>query len=56
MPGVMAKIVKALTSNDIMIYECTDSYTSISCLVNSNEENNAINALHKEFELGSNNV
>ncbi len=53
MPGVMAKIVKALSSEDIMIYECTDSYTTISCLVNSLDENKAINALHKEFELGN---
>ena len=51
-PGVMAKIVKALSSKEIMIYECTDSYTTISCLVKSKEENRAITALHKEFELG----
>jgi len=53
MPGVMAKIVKALSSKDIMIYECTDSFTTISCLVNSLDENKAINVLHKEFELGN---
>ena len=53
MPGIMAKIVKALSSKDIMIYECTDSYTTISCLVKSIEEIKAITALHKEFKLGS---
>lgn len=53
MPGVMAKIVKALSSKDIMIYECTDSYTTISCLVKSVDEIEAITALHKEFELGN---
>ena len=53
MPGVMAKIVKALSSKDIMIYECTDSYTTISCLVKSVDEIEAIIALHKEFELGN---
>ena len=52
MPGVMAKIVKALSSKDIMIYECTDSYTTISCLVRDQDENLAIEILHKEFELG----
>ena len=53
MPGVMAKIVKALSSNNITIYECTDSYTTISCLVKSIYEKDAIIALHKEFELGN---
>ena len=53
MPGVMAKIVKALSSKDIMIYECTDSYMTISCLVKSVDEIKAITALHKEFELGN---
>ena len=52
MPGVMAKIVKALGSKNIMIYECTDSYTTISCLIKRVDENEAIIALHKEFELG----
>ena len=52
MPGVMAKIVNALSSNNITIYECTDSYTTISCLVKKQDENRAITALHKEFELG----
>lgn len=53
MPGVMAKILKALSSKNIMIYECTDSYTTISCLVKSIYEKDAITALHKEFELGN---
>ena len=53
MPGVIGKIVKALSSKDIMIYECTDSYTTISCLVKSIDEIMAITALHKEFKLGS---
>ena len=52
MPGVMAKIVNALSSNNITIYECTDSYTTISCLVKKQDEKKAITALHKEFELG----
>ncbi len=52
MPGVMAKIVNALSSNKITIYECTDSYTTISCLIKKQDENKALVALHKEFELG----
>ena len=52
MPGVMAKIVNALNFNNIMIYECSDSYTTISCLVKSLDEIKAITTLHKEFELG----
>jgi len=56
MPGVMSKIVKALTDRDITIYKCTDSYTTISCLVKSVDEKKAISALHEEFELGEKNV
>ena len=52
MPGVMAKIIKALSANNILIHECTDSYTTISCLINKQDEKKAIAALHKEFELG----
>ena len=53
MPGVMAKIVKALSSKNIIIYECTDSYTTISCLIKKQDERKALEALHIEFELGS---
>lgn len=53
MPGVMAKILKALSSKDIMIYKCTDSYTTISCLIESIDEIKAVTALHKEFKLGN---
>ena len=53
LPGVISKIVKALNTKDITIYECTDSYTTISCLVKSIDENKAITSLHKEFELGN---
>lgn len=52
LPGVMAKIVDALTSHNIPIIECTDSYTTISCLVDEKYETNALNALHNEFDLG----
>jgi aspartate kinase len=50
-PGVMAKIVEALTSQKIEILECTDSRTTISCLIKSEEGSKAIKALHEIFEL-----
>ena len=51
MPGIMAKIVTALTSQNIEILECTDSRTTISCLIKSEKKNKAITALHDIFEL-----
>lgn len=50
-PGIMAKIVTALTSQNIEILECTDSRTTISCLIKSEKKNKAITALHDIFEL-----
>ncbi|MBO8167716.1 MAG: aspartate kinase [Thermoanaerobacteraceae bacterium] len=50
-PGVMAKIVSALVSNDIEILQSSDSYTSIWCLVDRDDLKKAIQALHKQFNL-----
>ncbi|NLJ83704.1 MAG: aspartate kinase [Halanaerobiaceae bacterium] len=50
-PGVMAKIVEALNIKRIKIYQTTDSHTTISCLVQREQEKDALNALHKIFEL-----
>jgi len=52
LPGIMAKIVEILTKNQIMIHGCTDSHTTISCLVDKELESKAVNALHTGFELG----
>jgi aspartate kinase len=52
MPGIMAKIVEILHINEISIYECTDSHTTISCLVKKEDEIKAVKALHDGFELG----
>lgn len=52
-PGVMAKMVEALKENKIEILQTSDSHTTISCLINSEYTNIAVNALHKKFELGS---
>jgi aspartate kinase len=50
-PGIMAKIVEALHSQNITILECSDSRTSISCLIDSKDEIKAIGALHTIFGL-----
>jgi aspartate kinase len=50
-PGVMARIVEALNSDNIFIYQTTDSHTTISCLLKKNDEKLALNVLHKAFNL-----
>lgn len=52
-PGIMAKIVSTLHSSNIEIKECTDSRTSISCLIDLKDEKKAVSALHEKFELGT---
>ncbi|MEG0772327.1 aspartate kinase [Clostridium sp.] len=51
-PGVMAKILKALTREKIEVLQTADSHMTIWCLVESKHTDKAINALHKEFNLG----
>ncbi|WP_027339216.1 aspartate kinase [Halonatronum saccharophilum] len=51
-PGVMAQVVEALASEEISIYQTTDSHTTISCLVEAKDENKGLCALHDYFELG----
>lgn len=48
-PGIMAKLVTTLTKANIAIFECTDSHTTISCLIKKNKEKTAVNELHKNF-------
>ena len=48
-PGIMASIVEALSAKKISIYQTTDSHTTISCLLNRDVENIALNALHNAF-------
>lgn len=50
-PGVMARVLKALTKEKIEVLQTADSHTTIWCLVESKNTENAINALHKEFNL-----
>lgn len=51
-PGVMARIVRALTMENIQILQSADSYTTIWCLVDKDDMCRAVAALHKEFGLG----
>ncbi len=50
-PGVMARIVEALTRVDVEIYQTSDSHTSISCLVRDHLVAKALSALHEQFGL-----
>ncbi|HCJ56554.1 aspartate kinase [Lutispora sp.] len=52
MPGVMAKMIEGLSESNIDILQTSDSHTTISCLIKSENTNAAVNALHKKFELG----
>jgi len=50
-PGVMARILKALKSQNIEVLQTADSHTTIWCLVEGKYTNEAIKTLHKEFKL-----
>ncbi len=52
-PGVMSKVVEALSENDIPILQSGDSYTNIWCLVRREDMEKAVQALHDKFELGN---
>ncbi|MDD2585578.1 MAG: aspartate kinase [Syntrophomonadaceae bacterium] len=51
-PGVMAKVVEALSEKDIPILQSGDSYTNIWCLVKREHMEDAVKVLHDKFELG----
>jgi aspartate kinase len=50
-PGVMAKIVEALTNRQIRILQSADSNTTIWVLVSGDDMAGALQALHSEFGL-----
>lgn len=50
-PGIMAKIVEALTEHHIQILQSADSNTTIWVLVNKEDMVQALRALHTKFEL-----
>ncbi len=48
-PGVMSRILKAMTNVSVEVLQTADSYSTIWCLVESVNTEKAINALHKAF-------
>lgn len=50
-PGVMAKIVRALSKAKINLLQTSDSNMTISCLVEEKDMKNAVHAIHEEFKL-----
>lgn len=50
-PGIMARIVEALTEEDIQILQSADSNTTIWVLVQNQDMVKAIRALHTKFNL-----
>jgi aspartate kinase len=52
-PGVMARVVNCLSSEDIPIYQTSDSHANISCLVSEEHTARAVQALYREFHLDS---
>jgi aspartate kinase len=53
-PGVMSRIIRALSKNGINVLQTSDSHTTISCLVHGDDTVGAVVALHEEFELWRN--
>ena len=51
-PGVMARIVQALTEEGVEILQSSDSHTTIWVLVERDDMKKAIRALHRKFALG----
>lgn len=51
-PGVLSKVIEALTEQGIEILQSGDSYTNIWCLVSSHNMEKAVKSLHDKFELG----
>lgn len=50
-PGIMARIVEALTEEDIHLLQSSDSNTTIWVLVDGKDLNKSLRALHTKFEL-----
>lgn len=51
MPGVMARILTALTREKIEIFQTADSHNTIWCLIKECDVIKALRSLHKEFKL-----
>lgn len=53
-PGIMARIIRALTEKDVNILQTADSLSTIACLIASPDTAKAVAALHTEFDLKQN--
>ena len=51
-PGVMSRILSALTARGIEILQTADSLSTIACLIADSQTAAAVAALHEEFGLG----
>jgi len=51
-PGVMARVMRAMHRAQAPVLQTTDSHANISCLVREADVQRALRALHDEFELG----
>ncbi|MFZ5813752.1 MAG: aspartate kinase [Bacillota bacterium] len=51
-PGVMATVVEALSGAGVEILQTADSHVTISCLVEAEQLQQAVQALHEAFGLG----
>lgn len=53
LPGVMARVVEALTNVKVPILQTVDSHNTISCLIPKANMHDAVKALHEQFSLHS---
>jgi aspartate kinase len=50
-PGVMARIIRALGDEGVAVLQTADSHMTISCLIHAGDAQRAVRALHEEFRL-----
>jgi aspartate kinase len=48
-PGVMARIIRALSDEGVSVLQTADSHMTISCLIRQEDAQRAVRALHEEF-------
>ena len=48
-PGVIAKVVRALSKAGITLLQSSDSYTCLTCLVKEEDMRETVHAIHNEF-------
>ena len=48
-PGVIAKVVRALSKAGITLLQSSDSYTSLTCLVKEEDMIETVHAIHNQF-------